>query len=167
MRIIRGCLLFGDCFSEVLASLLRKRFALTRFEKKSIHHISSHHFTSPHYCSSWCIRYTHTFASHWHHIGSPEEIQEQEIIQEGELLHLGVHPDGGSAGDGQLVELPECPNHYLTTYVKGKPRSIAIPYPCFLNLICCVLYMFDALSLGMFGTVDAYTILGHKYSLSY
>src|SRR5579859_651707 len=99
-------------------------------------HISVYHSSHPHFPSHDAFVNTYTCASHWHHTGSLEEIPEQEAIQEGELLHLRVNPEGGSGESGLLFELPECPNHYPTTYVKGKPRSIAIPYLCFLNSIC-------------------------------
>ena len=84
----------------------------------------NNHSSHPHFPSHDAFVNAYARASHWHHTGSLEEVQDPETIQEGELLHLGVHPAGGSGGD--VFELPECPNHYPTTYVKGKPRSIAV-----------------------------------------
>ena len=84
----------------------------------------NNHSSHPHFPSHDAFVNTYTCASHWHHTGSLEEIPEQETTQEGELLHLRAHPDGGPVGG--VFELPECPNHYPMTYVKGKPRSIAV-----------------------------------------
>ena len=109
--------------SSNLSRLGSCRLAPTRnLIKTTIHHIIRSLISSAFPSHNASVD-TYTYASHWHHTGSEEEIQDPETIQEGELLHLGVHPAGGSGGD--VFELPECPNHYPTTYVKGKPRSIA------------------------------------------
>ena len=67
-------------------------------------HSSYHHPSHPHFSSHDAFVNTYTCASHWHHTGSLEEIPEQETTQEGELLHLRAHPEGGSVGG--VFELP-------------------------------------------------------------
>jgi hypothetical protein len=89
-----------------------------------MHRISYCHPSHQHSPTHDAFVNTYTCASQLHHTGSLEEVQDPETIQEGELLHLRVNPEGDSVGD--VFELPECPNHYPTTYVKGKPRSIAV-----------------------------------------
>jgi hypothetical protein len=60
----------------------------------------------------------------------PQEVQLQEELEEG----------------GQAPDLPECPDHRLSTFLKGKPQSV-ISLPRFININLCLL-MFDALSIG-------------------
>jgi hypothetical protein len=107
----------------VLGSAVVKK-VIEKYNKNNHSSPSYSHSSYPHFPSHDAFVNTYTCASHWHHTGSLEEIPEQETTQEGELLHLRAHPDGGPVGG--VFELPECPNHYPTTYVKGKPRSIAV-----------------------------------------
>ena len=60
----------------------------------------------------------------------PEEIvHQQEEHQEAELFHLNSSPEGAVGEEDHITELPECPNHYPTSFIKGKPRSIfTLPY---------------------------------------
>ena len=51
----------------------------------------------------------------------PRETQEPEA----EVHHLEVNLGEATGGDGQITELPECPEHYPTTFMKGMPQSIA------------------------------------------
>jgi hypothetical protein len=53
------------------------------------------------------------------HIGSPEEVTLVEFVPiEGEILQ--EEPEEG----GQALDLPECPDHRPSTFLKGKPQSI-------------------------------------------
>jgi len=65
------------------------------------------------------------------HIGSPEGVTllEFEAVGEENLLEIQQEiPEG----EGQVQELPECPDHVPTSYIKGKPRSI-LRLPLFLK----------------------------------
>jgi hypothetical protein len=56
--------------------------------------------------------------------GSKEIVPQEYEEQEGSLHHLEVNPGGATGGGGAVEELPECPEYYPTTFIKGKPRSI-------------------------------------------
>ena len=45
-------------------------------------------------------------------------------------------------------ELPECPNHQPSSFLKGKPRSI-LSLPCFYKYLEYLLLVNDALSIGI------------------
>ena len=45
-------------------------------------------------------------------------------------------------------ELPECPNHRPSSFLKGKPRSI-LSVPCFYKYLYYLLFVDDALSIGI------------------
>ena len=45
-------------------------------------------------------------------------------------------------------ELPECPDHRPTFFLKGKPRSI-LSLPCFYKYLEYLLFVDDALSIGI------------------
>ena len=69
-----------------------------------------------------------------HAIGSPEGVtllefeperqEEQQVAQEQE-----VQTEGGA----NVEDLPECPDHQPSSFLKGKPRSI-LSLLCFLNI---------------------------------
>ena len=68
-----------------------------------------------------------------HAIGSPEGVtlleikpkrqEEQQATQEQEVQAEGVN----------VEDLPECPDHQPSSFIKGKPRSI-LSLLCFLNI---------------------------------
>ena len=61
-------------------------------------------------------------------VGYEETVPPETQEQEAEVHHLEVNP-GEVTGDRQIIELPECPEHYPMTFVKGKPQSISdLPY---------------------------------------
>ena len=45
-------------------------------------------------------------------------------------------------------ELPECPDHRPSSFLKGKPRSI-LSIPCFYKYLEYLLFVNDALSIGI------------------
>ena len=45
-------------------------------------------------------------------------------------------------------ELPECPDHHPSSFLKGKPRSI-LCLPCFYKYLEYLLFVDDALSIGI------------------
>ena len=45
-------------------------------------------------------------------------------------------------------ELPECPDHRPSSFLKGKPRSI-LSLPCFYKYLEYLLFVDDALSIGI------------------
>ena len=45
-------------------------------------------------------------------------------------------------------ELPECPDHQPSSFLKGKPRSI-LSLPCFYKYLEYLLFIDDALSIGI------------------
>jgi len=62
-------------------------------------------------------------------IGPEEEVPQDHEEQEAELHHLELNSGGAAGNEGLIVELPECPDHYPTSFIKGKPRSIStLPY---------------------------------------
>ena len=73
------------------------------------------------------------------HLGSTEEItllEFEEEPKEQQEAPQAIAPEG----EEQTIEdLPECPDHRPTSFIKGKPRSI-LSLPCFtkyhLSLLC-------------------------------
>ena len=65
------------------------------------------------------------------HIGLPEGITLLEFEAVGEENPLEIQQEVPE-GEGQVQELPECPDHVPTSYIKGKPRSI-LRLPLFLK----------------------------------
>ena len=67
------------------------------------------------------------------HIGSSEEITLLEFNKKEEEDQQET-PQAVSLGEEEqtLKDLPECPDHRLTTLLKGKPRSI-LSLPCFIK----------------------------------
>ena len=57
------------------------------------------------------------------HIGSPEGVTLLELEAIGEENQPEVQPEVSQEGE-QVQELPECPEHTPTSYIKGKPQSI-------------------------------------------
>ena len=45
-------------------------------------------------------------------------------------------------------ELPECPDHHPSSFLKGKPQSI-LSLPCFYKYLEYLLFVDDALSIGI------------------
>ena len=77
------------------------------------------------------------------HIGSFEEITLLEFEGEPEEQQEASHAVAPEGEEQTLKDLPECPDHRPTSFIKGKPRSI-------LSLLCFTKYhlshfMFDAL----------------------
>ena len=64
------------------------------------------------------------------HIGSSEEITLLEFNEEEEEDQQEM-PQATTLGEEEqtLKDLPECPDHWPTSFLKGKPRSI-------LSLLC-------------------------------
>jgi hypothetical protein len=58
------------------------------------------------------------------HIGSPEGVTLVEFKPvEGEIS-LKVQPQEEPEEGGQAPDLPECPDHQPSTFLKGKPQII-------------------------------------------
>ena len=78
------------------------------------------------------------------HIGSTEEIMLLEF-NEKEEGDQQENPQATSLEEEEqtLEELPECPDHRPTSFLKGKPRSI-LSLPVFYKILL-VSFMFDAL----------------------
>ena len=78
------------------------------------------------------------------HIGSTEEITLLEFNEEEEgdqqVIPQAVAPE---EEEQTPKELPECPNHRPTSFLKGKPRNI-LSLPVFYKILL-ESFMFDAL----------------------
>ena len=64
------------------------------------------------------------------HIGSSEEITLLEFNEEAKEDQQET-PQAVALGEEELTleDLPECPDHWPTSFLKGKPRSIlSLPY---------------------------------------
>jgi len=62
-------------------------------------------------------------------IGPEEAVPQDNEEQEAELHHLELNSGEAAGSEGLIFELPECPDHYPTSFIKGKPRSIfTLPY---------------------------------------
>ena len=79
------------------------------------------------------------------HIGSFEEITLLEFNEEEEEDQQEM-PQAVALGEEEktLKDLPKCPNHWPTPFLKGKPRSI-LSFPCFtkyyLSPLCLMHYV--------------------------
>jgi hypothetical protein len=99
-------------------------------------------------------------------IGSPEGIMLLEFETVGEEIPQEI-PQQEAQGEGEHIQedLPECPYHKPSSYLKGKPRSI-------LSLLCFCKYQFESFMFDALGcwswmeTFDAYTFLVQKYYLN-
>ena len=78
------------------------------------------------------------------HIGSTEEIMLLEFNEEEEGDQQEI-PQAAALGEEEptIEELPECPDHRPTSFLKGKPQSI-ISLPVFYKILL-ESFMFDAL----------------------
>ena len=78
------------------------------------------------------------------HIGSTEEITLLEFNEEEEGDQQEI-PQAAAPGEEEhtLEELPECPDHRPTSFLRGKPRSI-LSLPLFYKILL-ESFMIDAL----------------------
>ena len=78
------------------------------------------------------------------HIGSTEEIMLLEFNEEEEGDQQET-PQAAALGEEEQTpeELPECPDHRPTSFLKGKPRSI-LSLPVFYKILL-ESFLFDAL----------------------
>ena len=84
------------------------------------------HFIIPHHITHVVI-----YASMIMHIGSSEGITLLEFNEEEEEEQPKTPQAIALEGEEQTLEdLPECPNHRPTSFLKGKPWSI-LSLPCF------------------------------------
>jgi len=68
------------------------------------------------------------------HIGSIEGVTLLEFELEGEETQQEIPQEEVLEGEGQdQEELPKCPDHRPSAYLKGKPRSI-LNLLCFINI---------------------------------
>ena len=58
------------------------------------------------------------------HIGSPEEVTLLEFEEEAEDNQEAPQPTAPKGEEPATDELPECPDHRPTSFLKGKPQSI-------------------------------------------
>ena len=80
-----------------------------------------------------------------HAIGVPEGV----TLLEFEGANQEEEPEVQEANEAATMEeLPECPNHQPSSFLKGKPRSI-LSLPCFYKYIEYLLFIDDALSIGI------------------
>ena len=78
------------------------------------------------------------------HIGSTEEITLLEFNEDEEGDQQEIPQAIAPREEEQtLEELPECPDHRPTSFLKGKPRSI-LSFPVFYKILL-ESFMFDAL----------------------
>ena len=57
-------------------------------------------------------------------------------------------PEVQEIDEAVTEELPECPDHQPSSFLKGKPRSI-LSLPCFDKYLEYLLFIDDALSIGI------------------
>ena len=73
------------------------------------------------------------------HIASSEGITLLKFDEEPEEQKEAPQPIALEGKEQALEDLPECPNHRPTSFLKGKPQSI-LSLPCFskyhLSLLC-------------------------------
>ena len=74
------------------------------------------------------------------HIGLPEGVTLLEFEEEAEENQKTPQPAALEGKEPATEELPECPNHRPTSFLKGKPRSI-------LSLLCFTKYHLSPLCL--------------------
>ena len=77
------------------------------------------------------------------HKGSPEGVTLLEFEEEAEENQETPQPATPDGKGQALEELPECPDHRPTSFLKGKPQSI-LSLLCFTNINLSP-FMFDAL----------------------
>ena len=89
------------------------------------------------------------------HIGSSEKITLLEFNEEEEEGQQETPQDAALGEEEQTLEdLPECPDHHPTSFLKGKPRSI-ISLLVFYKILL-ESFMFDALGYkSWLDTLDA------------
>ena len=83
-----------------------------------------------------------------HAIGVPEGVTLLEFEGASQEEEPEVQATDEAAAE---EELPECPDHRPSSFLKGKPRSI-LSLPCFYHYLKYLLFVDDALSIGMVGT---------------
>jgi hypothetical protein len=66
-----------------------------------------------------------------HAIGVPEGVTLIEFEQEGSEEPQAAQEQEVLAGGVNIEDLPECPNHQPSSFLKGKAQSI-LSLPCFL-----------------------------------
>ena len=74
------------------------------------------------------------------HIGSPKGVTLLEFKEEAEENQETPKPAAPEGEEQALEELPECPDHRPTSFLKGKPRGI-------ICLICFIKYHLSPLCL--------------------
>ena len=74
------------------------------------------------------------------HIGSPEGVTLLEFEGEAEDNQGTPQPAAPKGEEPAIDELPECPDHRPTSFLKGKPQSI-------LSLLCFIKYHLSPLCL--------------------
>ena len=70
------------------------------------------------------------FILHIHAIGVPEGV----MLLEFEGVSQEEEPEVQAINEAAAEELPECPDHHPSSFLKGKPRSI-LSLPCFYNYL--------------------------------
>ena len=99
--------------------------------------MSMHFIISYHPCHYLCI---HDILFVLMHIGSPEGVTLLEFKEEAED-NQGTPQTAAPKGEEPATdELPECPDHRPTSFLKGKPRSI-------ISLLCFIKYQLSHLYL--------------------
>jgi hypothetical protein len=61
-----------------------------------------------------------------YHIGSQEELPVVEFEQQEEKEQQDVAAQEVQTREEDIEELPECPDHRLSAFERGKPRSISL-----------------------------------------
>ena len=74
------------------------------------------------------------------HIGSPEGVTLLEFKEDAEENQETPQPAAPEGEEPDTKELPECPDHRPTSFLKGKPQSI-------LSLLCFIKYHLSPLCL--------------------
>ena len=74
------------------------------------------------------------------HIGLPKGVTLLEFEEEAEDNQEAPQPTAPEGEESANDELPECPDHRPTSFLKGKPRSI-------LSLLCFIKYHLSPLCL--------------------
>ena len=80
-----------------------------------------------------------------HAIGVPEGVTLPEFEGASQEEEPEVQATEEAAAE---EELPECPDHRPSSFLKGKPRSI-LSLPCFYKYLEYLLFIDDALSIGI------------------
>ena len=85
------------------------------------------------------------FILHIHAIGVPEGV----TLLEFEGASQEEEPKDQAIDEAATEEeLPECPDHRSSSFLKGKPQSI-LSLPCFYHYLEYLLFVDDALSIGI------------------